>query len=124
MSVTECQPKAHSAMLAARRLATVAARVAPARQPTQAIQRRRFFLFGSGNNAPKGFGHFYPKGAISASRGAAAPSRHRRASSPGEDAVAGFFFDFEAVRTVSSEYDAPRRSSTPWPRPPTILLTW
>jgi hypothetical protein len=37
---------------------------------------------------------------ISASRGAAAPSRHRRASSPGE----------EAVRTVSSEYDAPRRS--------------
>ena len=42
---------------------------------------------------------------LSASRGAAAPSRHRRASSPGEDVVAGFFFDFEAVRT---EY-APRR---------------
>ena len=39
---------------------------------------------------------------ISASRGAAAPSRHRRASSPGEGVVCGFFFDFEAVRTVSS----------------------
>ena len=31
---------------------------------------------------------------IPASCGAAAPSRHRRASSPGEDVVAGFFFDF------------------------------
>ena len=77
-------------MLAARRLATVAARVAPARQ-TQAIQRRRFFLFGGGNNAPKGFGHFYPKGAISASRGAAAPSRQRRDSCPSDE--------FEAIRT-------------------------
>ena len=44
---------------------------------------------------------------IPASRGAAVPSRHRRAASPGEDVVAGFFFDFEAVRT---EY-APRRST-------------
>ena len=35
------------------------------------------------------------EGAISASRGAAVPSRHRRASSPGEEAVGGFFFDFE-----------------------------
>ena len=47
---------------------------------------------------------------LSASRRVEAPSRRRRASSPGEDVVAGFFFDFEAVRTVSSEYDAPRRS--------------
>ena len=39
---------------------------------------------------------------ISASRGAAAPSRHRRSSSPGEGVVGGFFFDFEAVRTASS----------------------
>ena len=46
---------------------------------------------------------------ISASRGAAAPSRHRRASSPGEQAVGGFFFDFEAVRTESRDRDAPRR---------------
>jgi AP-3 complex subunit sigma len=38
---------------------------------------------------------------ISASRGAAAPSRHRRASSPGEEVVGGFFFDIEAVRTES-----------------------
>ena len=45
---------------------------------------------------------------IPASRGAAVPSRHRRAASPGEDVVAGFFFDFEAVRT---EY-APRRSTS------------
>ena len=35
------------------------------------------------------------KGAIAASRGAAAPSRHRRASSPGEEAVGRFFSDFE-----------------------------
>ena len=31
---------------------------------------------------------------IPASRGAAVPSRHRRAASPGEDVVAGFFFRF------------------------------
>jgi hypothetical protein len=37
---------------------------------------------------------------ISASRGAAAPPRHRRASSPGEEVVGGLFFDFEAVRTA------------------------
>ena len=36
-------------------------------------------------------------GAISASRGAAVPSRHRRASSPGEEVVCGFFSDFEAI---------------------------
>ena len=47
---------------------------------------------------------------LSASRRVEAPSRHRRASSPGMMDVGGFFFDFEAVRTVSSEYDAPRRS--------------
>jgi hypothetical protein len=49
-------------------------------------------------------------GAISASRGAAVPSRHRRDSCPSHNEVGGFFFEFEAVRTVSSEYDAPRRS--------------
>ena len=38
---------------------------------------------------------------FAASRGAAAPSRHRRDSSPGEEVVAGFFFEFEAVRTDS-----------------------
>ena len=45
-------------------------------------------------------------GAISASRGAAVPSRHRRDSCPSDEVVGGFFFDFEAIRT-----DAPRRSS-------------
>ena len=34
-------------------------------------------------------------GEISASRGAAVPSRHRRASSPGDEAVGGLFFEFE-----------------------------
>ena len=48
-------------------------------------------------------------GAIAASRGAAAPSRHRRASSPGMMEVGGLFFDIEAVRTASSDRDAPRR---------------
>ena len=37
------------------------------------------------------------------------PSRHRCDACPSHDGVGGFFFDFEAVRTVSSEYDAPRR---------------
>ena len=46
---------------------------------------------------------------ISASRGAAVPSRHRRAPSPGEEVVGGFFFDFEVIRTESSDHDAPRR---------------
>ena len=49
-------------------------------------------------------------GAISASRGAAAPSRRRRDSCPSDEVVGGFFFDFEAIRTASSDRDAPRRS--------------
>ena len=48
-------------------------------------------------------------GTISASRVPAVPSRHRRASSPGEEVVGGLFFDVEAVRTESSDRDAPRR---------------
>ena len=32
-------------------------------------------------------------------------SRHRRASSLGEEVVAGFFFEFEAVRTKSRDRD-------------------
>ena len=57
-------------MLAARRLATSAARTATttSRVTTQ-TQRRQFFLFGSGN-APKGFGHFYPKGKTTTKGGA------------------------------------------------------
>ena len=51
----------------------------------------------------------FRNGAISASRGAAAPSRHLHESSPGEDVVGGFFFEFEAIRTESSDHDAPRR---------------
>ena len=47
--------------------------------------------------------------AISASRRVEAPSLHSNASSPGMMEVGGFFFDFEAIQTVSSEYDAPRR---------------
>ena len=39
--------------------------------------------------------------AISASRGAAVPSRHRRDSWPSHDAVGRFFFEFEAIRTES-----------------------
>ena len=46
---------------------------------------------------------------ISASRGAAAPSRHRRDSFPGMMAVGGFIFDSERIRTASSDRDAPRR---------------
>ena len=48
-------------------------------------------------------------GKVSASRGAAVPSRRRGASSPGEVVVGGFFFEFEAVRTASRDGDAPRR---------------
>ena len=46
---------------------------------------------------------------ISASRRVEAPSRHRRDSCPSHNEVGGFFFDFEAVRTASSDRDAPRR---------------
>ena len=42
-------------------------------------------------------------GAISASRCVEVPSRHRRDSCPSSDEVGGFFFDFEAVRTASSD---------------------
>ena len=46
---------------------------------------------------------------ISASRGAAVPSRHRRDSCPSDEVVGGFSLDFEAVRTESSDRDAPHR---------------
>ena len=49
------------------------------------------------------------RGASPASRCVEAPSRHRCASSPGMMDVGGFFFDFEAIRTESSDRDAPRR---------------
>ena len=48
-------------------------------------------------------------GEISASRGAAVPSRHRRDAPPSDEAVGGFVFIFEAIRTESSDRDAPRR---------------
>ena len=41
-----------------------------------------------------------PRRRISPSRGAAAPSRHRRASPSREEVLGGFFFDVEAVRTA------------------------
>ena len=40
-------------------------------------------------------------GLISASRCVETPSRHRRASSPGEEVVGGLFFEFEPLRTTS-----------------------
>ena len=48
----------------------------------------------------KCFGAFR-NGAISASRGAAAPSRPLHESSLGEEVVGGFFFDFERVSARS-----------------------
>ena len=57
------------------------------------------------------FNPYHPRRAISASRGAAAPSRHRCASSPGEKVEGGFFFDFGAIRTASSDRDAPAQVS-------------
>ena len=50
---------------------------------------------------------------ISAFRGVAGPSRHRRASSPGEEGVGGLFVEFEAIRTGSSDHDAPRMTWSP-----------
>ena len=41
----------------------------------------------------------------SASRGAAAPSRHRRDSFPSDEVVGGLCFDFEAIRTEASDRD-------------------
>jgi hypothetical protein len=40
---------------------------------------------------------------ISASRRVETPSLHSNASSPGEQAVGGLFFEFEAVRTDLTE---------------------
>ena len=39
---------------------------------------------------------------ISASRGAAAPSRHRRDSPPSDEAAGGFVFEFEPFPVISS----------------------
>ena len=46
---------------------------------------------------------------ISASRGAAVPSRHRRDSCPSDEVVGGLVFEFEAIRTASRDRNAPRR---------------
>ena len=46
---------------------------------------------------------------IPGSHGAVAPSRHRRDSRSSDEVVGGFFFYFEAIRTESSDRDAPRR---------------
>ena len=48
-------------------------------------------------------------GTISASRRVEAPSRHRRDSSSSEKALGVFLFEFERIRTASSDRDAPRR---------------
>ena len=50
-------------------------------------------------------------GAISASRGAAVPSRHRRASSPGDEVAGGFFFIFEPFSTCSEILGDPEGAS-------------
>ena len=47
---------------------------------------------------------------LSASVDSETVSRHRRASSGGEQAVGGLFIEFEAVRTKSRDHDAPRTS--------------
>ena len=78
------------------------------RQETErknASQRKRALaakLKGMENKLLKG-------GAISASRCVETPSRHRRDSCPSDEVVGDFFFDFEAIRTASSDRDAPRR---------------
>ena len=45
----------------------------------------------------------FAEGYVSASRGAAVPSRHRRDSFPSDEVVGGFFFDFEVIRTESRD---------------------
>ena len=55
----------------------------------------------------------YDSGADSASRRVEAPSRHRRGSCPSHNEVGGFLFYFEAIRTESSNRDAPRMTWSP-----------
>ena len=68
-------------------------------------QRRRLAVAaGAARAKGKGLGSTTGKGedgpgTISASRRVEAPSRHRRASSPGEEVAGGLFFDFEGVRS-------------------------
>jgi len=77
------------------------------------VARVRITINGLDYGTTSGLFEYYddelPWGTISASRGAAVPSRHRRDSFPSEEGVGGLFFDFEAVRTASSDRDAPRR---------------
>ena len=54
-------------------------------------------------------GPWIENGAISASRRAVVPSLLQYDSCPSDEVVGGLFFDFEAVRTESSDRDAPRR---------------
>jgi len=51
---------------------------------------------------------------ISASRRVETPSFHSNDSCPSHDEVGGFFFYFEAIRTASSDRDAPRRRGAMW----------
>ena len=71
-------------MLAARRLAIAARSAAPAGRAATQTQRRRFFLFGSGN-APKGFGHFYPKGKKATTKGGASSKKTGAKASGGAE---------------------------------------
>ena len=87
-----------------RRAAVVAARATPPRQHTTertaGPRRTNEDAFHEGETFFGVYdGH---SGAISASRGAAVPSRHRSDSRTSDEVVGGFFFDFEAIH-------APRR---------------
>ena len=51
---------------------------------------------------------------ISASRGAAAPSRHRRDSCPPDEVVGGFFFNLESIWTRSRRRTPARHVMKNW----------
>ena len=66
-------------------------------------------LESGGDDQVKALEDAISRGLISASRGTAVPSRHRRDSCLSDEVVGGFFSDFEAVRTAPRDRDAPRR---------------
>jgi hypothetical protein len=87
---------------AAKEIAQLKAEVASLRRPSVEVGAELLGKYsGDGNWYDVIVEAVTADGLISASGGAAVPSRHLHESSPGEEVVGGLFFDFEPIRTAS-----------------------